>query len=376
MRIEQYLKLKNKFEDKSFEGTYGSLDKILHYASFLGNFASIFFAFFFLSQLLFRATSDFSGRGVIITIVSIIFLSGFELLKRFVLKNFSYAAIQIKKLNTEVMYNLGFSLILLAGSFYLSLNGAKIFADKREQIEQIRTVEISTQVDSLNSIFDENLAYKIQERDGLIKNRNLYSKKIEEATYTSRLKEYNQLIKQANEEVRRADEEIARLRKEKETSISVVKDEATASSKLKVNEIFKNQIAFILISSFIELLILVGILFHSFFTIRIYNEFENSANNINKYKLYNTYKKLLTIMYQKNSKFHTDVGMNDNVRIENPIALGSFSAHTRKKYGDTAILKFIDICKSLKIIIIDADGNFVTSMGYKDASKTLLEHFS
>jgi len=376
MRVKEYIKLKNKFDDKSFENAYGSLDKMLHYSSILGNVASIFFAFFFLNQLLFRATSDFSGRVLIIGTTSIIFLTGFELLKRFVLRNLSYAAIQVKKLNTEVIYNLVFSLVLLTSSFYLSLSGAKVFADKRELIEQTRTVEISTQVDSLNLIFDKNLKYKITERDGLIKNRNLYSKKIADATYTSRLKEYNSLIKQANEEIKRADDEIARMRTEKETTVATIKNEITTSSKLKVNEIFKNQIAFILISSFIELLILVGILFHSFFTIKIYNEFEYKADNIHKYQVYKNYKALLALMYQQGSSLNTGIAINDDTRLKSLISLSNFGVGHRKKYGDDAIKKFINVCNSLKIFIIDSDNKFVISVTYKEAKKTLLEHFN
>ena len=376
MKVEEYIKLKDKFEDKSFENRYGSLDKILHYSSFLGNIASIFFAFFFLNQLLFRATSDFSGRIFIISMASVIFLSGFELLKRFVLRNFGYAAIQVRKFNTEVMYNLAFTLILLASSFYLSLNGAKVFADKREQIEQTRTVEISSQVDSLNLIFDKNLTYKITERDGLIKNRDIYNKKIADATYTSRLKEYNSLIKQANEEIKRADAEIARMRIEKENSIASIKNEITVTSNLKVNEIFRNQVAFILISSFIEILILVGILFHCFFTITIYNEFHYRADNVRKYQMYNTYKELLKITYNINSDFHANTETNDNIRITPPISLANFSVHTRKRYGNGYITQFIIACESLKIFIKNYDGKFITSVTYKEAKKIITQSFS
>lgn len=376
MRIEDYIKLKTKFEDKSFENTYGSLDKILHYSSFFGNFASIFFAFFFLNQLLFRATSDFSGRFIILSAFSIIFLTGFEILKRFALRNASYAAIQIKKLNTEVVYNLVFSLIIVAGSFYLSLNGAKVFADKREQIEQVRTVEISTQMDSLNSIFDKNLKYKISERDGLIKSRDIYTAKIADETYTSRLKEYKSLIQQSNEEIRRADAEIDRMRNEKETSIANTKNEITATSNLKVNEIFKNQLAFILISSFIEILILIGILFHCFFNITVYNEFQYRSDNITKFNMYNNYKELLRLMYQINSNFQASIDANDNIRIKSPVSLANFSVSIRKKYGDGCIKRFIDACNSLKIFITDSDGNFITSVSYKEAKKIILQNFS
>lgn len=375
MRIEKYIKLKTKFEDKSFENTYGSLDKMLYYSSFFGNFASIFFAFFFLNQLLFRATSDFSGRFFILSLFSLTFLTGFELLKRYALGNLSYAAITIKKLSTEVLYNLGFSLILVAGSFYLSLNGAKVFADKREQIEQVRTVEISAQVDSLNLIFDKNLTYKINERDGLIKSRDIYTKKIEDDMYISKLKEYKSLIQQANEEIKRADIEIDRMRSEKEASVANIKNEVTATSELKVNEVFKNQLAFILISIFIEVLILIGVVFHCFFNIKVYNEFQFRSDNTTKLNLYNHYKELLKLTYGVNPNFHTS-DMNDTLIIKSPVSLANFNIHIRKKYGDSGLRDFISICNTLKIFVTDANGNFITSVTYGEAKKIILQNFS
>ena len=270
---------------------------------------------------------------------------------------------------------IGFSLILIAGSFYLSLNGAKVFADKREQIEQVRTVEISAQVDSLNLIFDKNLTYKINERDGLIKSRNVYTKKIEDATYTSRLKEYNSLIEQANEEIRRADIEIDRMRSEKEASVANIKNEVTATSELKVHEVFKNQLAFILISTFIEVLILIGVVFHCFFNIKVYNEFQFRSDNTTKLNLYNHYKELLKLTYGVNPNFHTS-DMNDTLIIKSPVSLANFSVHNRKKYGDGAIRQFLSICNTLKIFVTDSNENFITSVTYGEAKKIILQNFS
>ena len=372
MKIQDYLKLKNKFEDKSFETTYGALDKMLYYASFVGNAASIFFAFFFLNQILLRATSEFGGRGLIIGVASVVFLTGFEFLKRFILKNLSLAAIQIKRLNAEVLYNLSFATIILLGSFYLSLSGAKIFADKREVVEQHKTMEISTQIDSVKAIFDSDLKYKINERDGLIKNRDTYSNKMADGeAYTARLKEYNNLIEKANEEIKRADAEIATLKKERNDAIDNIKTEISASTDIKVKQIFKNQMAFILISSFIEILILIGIVFHCFFITRIYKEFNNDVKNTRKYKMYESYIELLAVLYEHNTADSENIFSDSNNRITR---MPSFHTGIRRKYGDQAIAKFLEICKSLNIIHID--GTNVTSMTFEEAKKTLLDRFT
>lgn len=46
MEIEKYKELKEEIRNKSFEKKYVSVDLILYYASFFGNAASVFFAFF------------------------------------------------------------------------------------------------------------------------------------------------------------------------------------------------------------------------------------------------------------------------------------------------------------------------------------------
>lgn len=390
MKISKYIELEKQFEDKTFEGNYGVLDNILHYSSFLGNAASIFFAFFFLNQLLTKTTSDFAGRLIIIGIASVVFLTGFELLKRFVLKSFSFAFLRSKKFTTDVVYNATFAAILLAGSFYLSLNGAKVFADQSEKVEQQSAIAVSSQIDSLNSIFDEQLAYKIAERNGVIKNRDMITSKIEDAVYTSRLKEYNALIQQNNEEIRRVDAEIARLREEKKSNITIIKEEVSSSSIIKVNKIFKNQIAFILISSFIEILILVGIFFHSFFISKVYGELKNNAENIERYRIHQVYMDLLKMFYGVSTNLGT-LQVNDpettgeklnyefkkvvspNTIITNYNSIKAFYVHN--KANGKIVKEFILTCMDLKILTIDDAKQKMSSLPYGEAKKVLSNYF-
>jgi len=367
MEIKKFLELEKTFDNKSFEKRYGLLDKLLFICSWLGNAASIFFAFFFLNKLLYRATSEFTGRAVVFGLASVVILSLFELLKRYVLKNFSFAVIQDKKITTEVIYTLAFSLILLSGSFYLSLSGAKIFADKREKVEIQMKTDITTKLDSIDLIYKDKLGYKIKERDNIRESRDIYNEKIKSATYTSRLKEYNALITAANEELRRADKEIDRVRKEQERNKEIVKSEITSSSTLQVKQIFKNQIAFIIISSFIELLILVGIWFHSIFSLKVYQEFKNNIKNNSQYELYMDYSKMLSMLFQ-NGK----IKPNDELPT-----MTSFTELIKKREGlpVSYIRDFINLSKTLGFILINRKKKNVAIKEYKDAKSTLLEYF-
>ena len=228
MKIKKYIELEKTFHDKSFDGKYGLLDKLLNFSSYIGNLASIFFAYWFLSKLMYRAISDFPGRDIGIVFISVVVLAIFELLKRFVLKGLSLSVIQSKrKINTEVIYNLVFSLILLSGSFYLSLSGAQIFADKREELQKQVEITTSAQVDSINTLYADKIQYKLTDREDLRKNKNTYVKQLEKVgVNTYRLREFDKLIKEVNEEIKRVDADIENLKESNKTETKKVLKES------------------------------------------------------------------------------------------------------------------------------------------------------
>ena len=250
----------------------------------------------------------------------------------------------------------------------MSINGAKIFADKREAIAIEMKTDINTRIDSINVIFTDKVTYKIKERDNLIENRDIYNEKIRDANYTSRLKEYNALITTANKEIRRADTEIDRLREEQKGLVSSVKNEAKSDSELKVQEIFKNQIAFIIISSFIELLILVGIWFHSLFRLKIYREYKDNIKNSMNYKIYLDYSSMLSVLFQ-----------NGKINYESPLpSATSFAEAIRRKeeYSHKYIKEFITLCKELGIVVQNRQRKNIAAKKYEDARELIANYYS
>jgi hypothetical protein len=368
MKIQNYLKLEKTFTDRTFEGKYKILDLFLNASSYLGNIASVFFAYFFLSDILFRATDDFFGRTFGIIVVSITALSMFEMIKRFVLKNLSLSVIQSKfKLNTEVIYNTIFSLILLTGTFYLSVSGAHKFSDKKETIQQEVTTSLSSKTDSINVLYDKKIQYKINERNQLIKNRNIYNNKISETSFTVKLKEYSGLIQEANNEIKRADNEISVLNKQKNEDIEFIKGQLSENSEEQNIQIGKNQFAFILLSSFIELLIMVGIWFHNLYKLRVFQEYrQNMANNSN-YEMYVDYTKILSIIY-----------LNGKIQVQQEIP--SMSALTttirkREEFPVSYIKDFFNTCKSLGILSTNSKKKNIVLVKYEDAKQLILNNF-
>ena len=83
MQLDRYKKFQLKFENTNFESTYKWTAKILDFSSYLGNIFGVIFSFFFVNHLASQAAVHFSGQEIILPIFIVLFLSGFELTKRF-----------------------------------------------------------------------------------------------------------------------------------------------------------------------------------------------------------------------------------------------------------------------------------------------------
>jgi len=368
MKIKQYIELDKKFHDKTFAAKYGPLDVFLNISSYLGNLASIFFAYWFTSKLLLRAMSDFPGREIGIVLISIVALGMFEAIKRFVLKGLCVAFIQSKKFSVEVIYNLVFSVILLSGSFYLSLSGAKIFADKSEEVKEQVEITTSAQTDSIITLYDGKIQYKLKDREDLRKNKNAYVRQMEKVgVNTYRLREFKLMINEVNKEIGKLDTAIMMLEEEKKKEISYIKTESKAETETKSKQIFQNQIAFIIISSFIELLILVGIWFHSFFRLKVYDEYRENIENNSNYEMYMDFSKILNMLYRHGKA---------PPQTELP-PMNTFMASVRKRedFSHNYIKECVDICKDLGIVAVNQKKKTIIIKKYSEAKELLLDYF-
>ena len=367
MNIKKYIKLKESFEKDTFEAKYSTLNKLMYLCSFLGNTGSIFFASFFLSTILYRATDEFNGRGIVITVVSIIALTLFELLKRNVFTNLSTSQVKNKKLTSDLVTNIIFSLILISGSFYSSLSGAQIFADKKDTIVLESKENISMTIDSIKLSYNNKIDYKTSERNTLINNRELYVSKIKDIKITSRLNQMNELITKATEELRRIDMDIESIQNERDSVIRSLREEINIETSDKIKHITQNQFVFILLSSFIEFLILVGIYFHVFYNYRTYIEFKENIENSLKYDMFVKYQKLLKILYNNGSINYKEQLPTNNTFFD--------LAKSSGEYTIAYLRTFLSTCESIGIIKISGKHK-IASKNYEDATKSIIGYFS
>ena len=129
MNLDKFFKLKNNLETFNFENNFNSLSKTLYYFSFLGNIFLVLFSYFFIKNVTNNIPTLFTGQGVFFSIFIILFMVGYELFKRFAFEQLTSTILRLRKFTFNILLGTLVSLVLVAGSFYLSLNGAHRLID-------------------------------------------------------------------------------------------------------------------------------------------------------------------------------------------------------------------------------------------------------
>ena len=92
---DKYLKNKDKFSEKSYAEKFSLLNNILYSLSWVGNILSILLSVFYIQKLFYSSFSDIS-ENIFVTIIIVVCLIMFELLKRNTFDLFSIETIKNK----------------------------------------------------------------------------------------------------------------------------------------------------------------------------------------------------------------------------------------------------------------------------------------
>ena len=103
MKLDKYNKLKVKLEVYKLEKNYFTLNRILYYFSFLGNIFLIYFGYFFVKSITESIPPLFPFQDIFFTIFVALFLTGYELTKRFVLEQLCISILQVKKATLPII---------------------------------------------------------------------------------------------------------------------------------------------------------------------------------------------------------------------------------------------------------------------------------
>jgi len=353
MDINKYQQLKEKIENNTFEESYKTIDKILYYFSFLGNTASVIFAYFFVNVLLYNATDEFWGKAIIIPSISFIALSAFEMLKRFLFKQTTINLLTNKKINRETIATILLSLLLISSSFYLSLNGAQKMADKGSKIDNKSELLTSQKTDSLNKVYDIKIAK-------LDKDKETWVKLIQDSRGLALKTQYNHMITKTNEDIKA-------MNIERDSVIKIYENKVNNKSLIQKKEVSANIISFIMISTFIELIILIGVWFDSYYEYRSFSEFDDKVSSNENIKNFLLYNELIEVAYnggklRKGDDFDSMNKFKEVVKIKGI------------KVSDKSINDFFTILKYLKISVTTGNRRIVEK-NYEEAKEVLAEYY-
>ena len=275
MKLDKFFKLRNDLETFNFEKNFNSLSKTLYYFSFLGNIFLILFSFFFIKNVTNSIPTLFNGQGLFFSIFIILFMTGYELFKRFAFERLTSSILRLRKVTFNIVLGTIVCLSLVSGSFYLSLNGAHRLIDTKETIVAKTDSSIQKQTDSIAKYYNTEIQF------------------------------YRNQPARGRADRRYRDSIVADLQKSKDTKISAIESKITAKTNTKLDEVKENGFAFAAMVFFLEFIILIGVAFNAYYVWISYVEMKKVMLTP-KYKYLDINLSLLKLYYQNGKKKNQD----------------------------------------------------------------------
>ena len=311
MNLDKFFKLKNNLETFNFENNFNSLSKTLYYFSFLGNIFLVLFSYFFIKNVTNSIPTLFTGQGVFFSIFIILFMVGYELFKRFAFEQLTSTILRLRKFTFNILLGILVSLVLVAGSFYLSLNGAHRLIDTSSSLQTLTDSTISNKSDSVAKYYDKEINF------------------------------YRNQKSTTREDRRYRDSIVAVLQSQKDTKLQAIENKITSKTSTEVNTLKENGIAFAVMVFFLELIILIGVAFDAYYTWTSYDDMKTIMNTP-KYKQLELNIRLLKLLYQNGRKKEQDPTISRSKMIS-LVGASKIPANQRE------INDFLALCSELEI---------------------------
>ena len=281
MKLDKYYKLRSKLETFKFEKNYDTLNKVLYYFSFLGNIFLIYFGYFFVKSVTNSIPQLFPYQDVFFTIFVALFLTGYELTKRFTLEQLFTSALQANKVTLSLIGGFFVGMLLVAGSFYLSIKGAHRLVDNTQSISVGVDSTIAQRSDSVSKYYDKEIAY-YRAQPGRTRQDRLYR-----------------------------DSVVNVLTQTRDTKLQAIETKVQTKAADTLSMSKENDTAFLFITIFLELIILLGVGFHAYYVVGSYNE-TSKLLQTPKFRQMDLNLKLLKLYYQNGKKAVGDETLSFN----------------------------------------------------------------
>jgi len=372
MDLKGYNKIREKINEKDFEGKNKKLDRWLYGATFLGNIISIFFAFFLLFPALEGSFYAQINNDTISTIAAFTFSVGFlvvfEVIKRFLIRNFSFDYLwkNVKFVVTKTYVWLFLVLTIIGISFYLSLSGAQNFASTFDERIAEETVQIEGEIEGIREYYhDEHISYyeaQIRELNEIINDYRRRISNLPDDFITAR-REYQEIVRENQELISEYREIVAEYRNSMNEEIETIRMEYDETRERAEADDFSVILLFIIIVALNESLIVLGIYFREYFEREIYLLHKNTYDV--HYTKKTKYLKLLKYLFA-----------NDYHKIGDPINYNSLKKLLLKKSNlrrpEHLLNKFFDDLVHMGALSEqDDDGNYYIKKSLEDIQENL-----
>jgi hypothetical protein len=291
MELNKYDKLRRKISSKNFEGKFKGLNLWLYRLSILGNLGSVFFAYFLVTPALKRAITtnliDGNFAMILAILATILILVSFELIKRLLLKSLSFDLVKNKFNITKgsVVSWFIFSIIIVGLSMFLSINGAKKFATTSIFKNDIVKDKMIIKTDSIRENYTKMKSVYVSENNNLRNiNGDLRTKQTETPLdYMTVRDKYQNYIDKNTKVINNNESKISKIDSLCDVAIFENNKQSLHKQKENKDNDFTSILLFIIISTAIEFIIVLGVYFREYY--------EYSLYLINKDKLEPLYKK-------------------------------------------------------------------------------------
>ena len=318
MKINEFKKLEEKINGQNFNKGYKNINSLMLILSIFGHFASIFLAYFALSKVL---GGVIENNDTVVLITSIIMLTGLELLKRDIFDKFSIQYLKAKAFTKDVLPLFILSIVIISTSFYASIHGAKEFSSKEAVIEQNQKVVVNQFADSLTTIYNAKV---VEVQTEIKTDKDKLDLKDKEQTdleaiqpptrsQRNRIKDLKEERNILRTDITKLEGDVNIIKTELTTKIKEHETEVGAETEDKKKSNSSNSLAFILISTLIELIILAGVYFNEYYKFRSYREFRNSIEKDPNYQKWMLYEQMLSIVYTEDTKMNQKLPANKSI---------------------------------------------------------------
>ena len=315
MKLSEFKKLEESIKEQDFSKSFKNINKVMFFLSIFGHVASIFLAYFLVSKILSGAITD---NPLVVTLGSIILLSGLELLKREIFDKFSLQQIKYKSvLKSDVI-----PLLIVSISFYASIKGAQEFSTKSKEIEVNVESSIKSFEDSLRTIEKREvdiIKSKITTIDSKIDDKDKEQTELQNSSELNRqgktrIKDLRNQIKDLNDEKLSLKSEIDTIQIRTDRKILSYKKQEEVKGVEKKTENKDNSFFFVMISTLIELVILFGVYFNEYYKYRSYSDFKDKIEKDENYQKWYNYNQLFNIIYNKDTKINDKLPSMKNIQ--------------------------------------------------------------